>query len=45
MTIAFENSFQDLNKVWFPLSQFLPRQQPILSQNKAISGKNDCSTT
>ena len=27
------------------ISQFQPRQRPILSQNKAISGKDDCSTT
>ena len=28
---------------WFPLSQLRPRQRPVLSQNKAISMKNDCS--
>ena len=27
------------------LSQFRPRQRPILSQNKAICGKDDCSST
>ena len=31
-------------KAWFPLSQLRPRQRPILSQNKAISVKDDCST-
>ena len=30
---------------WFRLNQFRPRQRPILSQNKVISGKDDCSTT
>ena len=30
-------------KAWFPYSQFRPQQWPILSQNKAISGKDDCS--
>ena len=30
--------------VWcFRYDQFRPRQRPILSQNKAISGKDDCS--
>ena len=29
---------------WFPLSQLRPRQQPISSQNKAISLKDDCLT-
>ena len=32
-------------KAWFPLSQFRPRQRPILSQDKAISAKDDCSIT
>ena len=34
----------EYTKAWFPHSQFRPRQRPILSQNKAISGKDDCST-
>ena len=32
-------------KAWFPISQLRPRQQPILCQNKAVTGMDDCSTT
>ena len=32
-------------KPGFHKSQFRPRQRPILSQNKSIGGKDDCSTT
>ena len=31
-------------KAWFPSSQLRQRQRPILSQNKAISLKDDCSS-
>ena len=36
---------RQIAKAWFPLSQLRPRERPILSQNKAVSGKDDCSTT
>ena len=41
---VLKGPLKDLIKDGFPLSQLRPRQQPILSQNKAISVKNDCST-
>ena len=37
----FNRIFQ-LIKAWFPLNRLRPRQQPISSQNKAISVKDDC---
>ena len=35
------HSPQEIHNVWFPLSQLRPRQRPILSQNKAISVKDE----
>ena len=43
-TCTTKDQSTEYHKAFFPLSQLRPRQRPILSQKKAISMKDDCST-